>query len=227
MTISYLIYPSGNVLYGKASVTADPWASDAVTLTDLGDNLYSGNTATPLIYLQDGGAPASTDEKLGELLDLHYGTVAQGDIFHARRLHSWDWNNSTTVEKVRALYNATMLIDKFNFIGTKVSSGQNLEFPRECVDEDGEVTTIHDGEIPKPIEEAAYLIADALLSGRDPQADFEGLMTKVETFGPVRTEYERARGPQEHLANLIPSPDAWQRIKPFVEIATSFDYKRG
>lgn len=227
MTTTYLIYPSGNSLYGKASLDASPWASDATNLTDLTGNLFSGDDSKPLIFVGTAGAATSSDPQVGTLGDLYYGTVTGGDVFMVQRLHSWDWVNSTTAEKTRALYNATQLIDKFNFIGSKVLSTQNLEFPRQRVKEDGTIVTIHSGAIPKPIIEATYLIANLLLGGRDPEADFEALVNKVETFGPIRTEFERARGPQEHLANLIPSPDAWQRIKPFLHIATGFDLNRG
>lgn len=225
--MSYIIYPSGSNLYGKASLTADPWSSDAVDLVDLGNNLFQGSASQPFIYIGTAGTAASTDTFVGEIGDLYYGTPDGGNVFHAQRLHSWDWGQSTLYDRVRALYHATQLIDKFNFIGSKVESGQRLQFPRQRTLADGTIKAIGVVGIPSDIQEACYLIADKLLSGRDPDADFEALLNKVETFGPVRTEFERARGPQEHLANLIPSPDAWQRIKPYLEIATSFNVNLG
>lgn len=227
MSTAYIIYPSGNTLYSKASLTVSPWGSDAVNLTDLGNNLYSGDSANKYLFLGTAATATSTDESVGQFGDLFYGTPQGGDVFMTRRVHSWDWTNATLAEKVRAITNASQLVDKFNFIGHKVESDQFLQFPRQRTKSDGTIITIHNGQIPTPIIEAVYLIAEALLSGRNPEADFEGLITKVETFGPIRTEYERGRGPQEHLANLIPSPDAWQRIKPFLEINTGFDLNRG
>ena len=224
MATTYIIYPSGNDLYSKASLTADPWGSDAVDLVSVSGNLYSLDDSNPYVFLGEASSAADTDTQLGTVGDFYYGTVLGGDVFFAKRIHNWDWTNATTEEKVRALYNASQLIDKFSFIGCKVESSQSLEFPRQL---DGVAGSIHNGDIPPPIIEACYLIADSLLSGRDPQSDFEALMTKVETFGPIRTEFERARGPQEHLANLIPSPDAWQRIKPFLYIATGFSTNLG
>lgn len=228
--MTYIIYPSGATIYGKASLTADPWESDAVALTDLGDDLYEGDTDNPLLYVQAGGTPASTDTPIGNITDLYYGSEQGGNIWLATRMHAWDWKQSTVADRVRALYHATYLIDKFNFIGQKIEDTQNLQFPREevCVTASSTTTTpLEGGAVPASIEEAAYLIADKMLSGRDPDADFESLATKVETFGPVRTEYERGKGPQEHMANLIPSPDAWQRIKPFLKISTAFEVRKG
>lgn len=223
MAIRYFIYTAGSDIYGKAEKESTPWADDAVDAVNVAGDLYTIDDANPFLYLGTALAATSSDEFIGDVRDLHYGSLTKADLFFSHRLHAFDWTNSPAADKVRALYHASMLIDKFNFIGTKVSATQLLEWPRQCVDSDGNVTTISNGQIPTPIDEAAYLIAEALLGGRDPQQDFEALMNKVETFGPIRTEFERARGPQEHLANLIPSPDAWQRIKPFLLIASGFD----
>jgi len=230
MSQTYLIYPSGATIYGKAVADSLPWGDDAVALTDLGDDLYQGDTDNPYLFLQAGGSPDAADTPLGDIRDLYYGTENGGNVWLATRMHAWDWKQSTVADRVRALYHATYLIDKFNFIGDKIATDQNLQFPRQETCVTAATTTVvplEGGVVPSAIEQAAYLIADKMLSGRDPDADFEALATKVETFGPVRTEYERGKGPQEHLANLIPSPDAWQRIKPFLKISTAFDIRRG
>ena len=52
--------------------------------------------------------------------------------------------------------------------------------------------------------------------------DFESQNVKVETFGPVRTEFATNVGPQQHIANMIPSAEAWALIRPFLNISTSF-----
>lgn len=213
MSKTYILYPAGKKIYGKASLTASPWDSDAVDVTEIGsEGLYEVDTDQPYLYLGEASSAASTDESIGTVGDIYYGTVNEGDVFMLQRLHAWDWNQASTFEKVRSLYHATTLIDKFRFHSSKADDDQNLEFPR------GDDTSV-----PKAIREAAYLIADALLSGRDPEEDFEALLTKVETFGPVRTEFATDKGPPEHLSNLIPSPGAWARIKPFLRISSGFD----
>ena len=228
MSTSYISYPAGKSIYSKVSLTAEPWESDATDLTEVGSSgLYQVDTDAPYLFLGTAGSAASTDTAVGTVGDFYYGTVDGGDVYMHSRLHAWDWNNAPLLDKVRALQNATYLIDKFNFIGSKVESDQALQFPRQCVASDGTITTISSGEIPQDIEQAAYLIADALLSGRDPEEDFEALRNKVETFGPVRTEFATDKGPPQHLSNLIPSPEAWAKIQPYLKISTSFTLNRG
>lgn len=227
MSSKHLIYTSGLTLYGS---DLEGVASTATTpMIETTSTLYTGDTDTPYTYIQAGGAPdPETDTLVGDLRDQYYGSERGGDLFFLRRLHAWDYQNSPALDRVRALTHATYLIDKFNYLGTKVVSTQRLAFPRQCVDPTtGAVTAIDGGLIPDAIEEACYLIADALLSGRDPEEDFEALRNKVETFGPVRTEIATDKGPPQHLANLIPSPEAWSKIQPYLKISTSFTLNRG
>jgi len=227
MTADYIIYTTGATLYANATGDA---GTATVTLTE--DVTYSGLYPTDAdnryVFNQAGGAPASSDSQVADIEDLYYGSVAGGDLFHAVRIHSWDWNNATTLDKTKALYNAQQLIDRFSFIGVETDSSQHLEFPRTRTLDDGTVCLIGGSAgIPTSIEQAAYLIADALLGGRDPQADFEALNVKVETFGPVRTEFDTARSAKNHVANLIPSPSAWALILPFLHVSTAFTQKKG
>lgn len=226
--MTYILYTPATSLYSKASLTASPWGSDATDLVETQAGLFDVDAAAPYIFVGTAGAAASTDDAVGVVGDIIYGDIIPGDLFVQQRLHAWDWENAGTLDKLKALYYATQLINQFNFIGCKTVSTQYLEFPRTRVDAN-DVTQLIGGTalIPVEIEEAAYLIADALLSGRDPELDFESLRAKVETFGPVRTEFATGVGPPEHMANLIPSPAAWAKIKPFVEISTSFDVIKG
>lgn len=214
MSVKKIYLPEGSVVYGKAVAGSDPWADDVQTISGTGP-VYSADTDFPAIYVQLGGSPADTDVYVGEVTDLYYGSLAEGSIYHNARVHSWDWNQASEADRLRAMYHASTLIDQFRYICDKAVSTQVLEFPRT-----GETT------VPLAIRQACYLIADALLSGRDPDEDFEAMMTKVETFGAVRTEFERAKGPQAHTSNLIPSPGAWALILPYLQISTSFDVNK-
>ena len=113
-------------------------------------------------------------------------------------------------------------------MGVKTVPAQLLAFPRTRTLSTGVVLLIG-GVVGVPLEitKAIYLIADALLSGRDPQADFESQNVKVETFGPVRTEFATDKGPMQHMANMVPSPSAWALILPFLGISTSFSVNKG
>lgn len=171
----------------------------------------------------------------------NYGSVAGGDAFFSARLHAYDWDRSTNADKLKALVQATELIDQFQYIGQKaavqavidslgdvdLSTDENqalleaaevsqpLEFPRGS-----------DTEVPDQIERACYLIAKALLSGRNPETDLESLSVQSEAYGGVKTTYQRQGANQEHMAHLIPSPQAFNLIRPFFRERDSFTVKR-
>jgi hypothetical protein len=220
-----VLYTAGVTLYGKAVKASTPWATDVVAITENPSypGLYPTLTANPFIYLQAAGSPADSDTFLFDSREQHYGDVTDGDLFHQRRIHSWDWENATIEDKCKALYAATGMIDKFSFIGVLVEDTQGLEFPRTRTLTDGTVCEIGgtDG-VPDNIAAAAFLIADALLGGRDPQEDFESLRVKSETVSGIRTEFESARTPSDHVSNLVPSASAWALILPFLNIDTAF-----
>lgn len=227
MTIKHLIYTASADVYSKTEADSTPWADDVQTVTE--DATYAGiypiDLDHPHVYV--GDPPASSDTYLGDASEFYYGTVAGADLYFARRVHAWDWENATLEDKVRALYNATEAIEKFQYVGVKASSSQSLEFPRTRTLRDDTVCQIGGTSgVPTPIIEACYLIADALVGGRDPQADFESQNVKVETFGPTRTELDTKVGPMRHIANLVPSPAAWAKIQPFLAISHSFSVNK-
>lgn len=171
----------------------------------------------------------------------YYGSVAGGDSFFAARLHSYDWERATNIDKQKALVQASELIDQFGYLGQKASvqtvldslgctdtsteenqnlikqaeEAQPLEFPRGS-----------DSTVPEEIQKACYLIAKALLSGRDPEADLENLSVLSNSYGGVKTAYQRDGNNQEHMAHLIPSPQAYNLIRPFFRERDLFDVKR-
>lgn len=172
----------------------------------------------------------------------YYGSVSGGDSYFESRLHAYDWSRSTPADKLKALVQAAEYIDAFGYIGQKAAVytlieasdedtdwttdenraliqaaelAQPLEFPRDA-----------DSEVPTEIEHAAYLIAKALLGGRDPEADLENLAVKQSQYGGVKTQYQRDGNNQEHIAHLIPSPQAFNKIRPFFRERDLFDVKR-
>ena len=230
MAIKHLIFTAAATLYGKTTIDSLPWGTDAVTITEDATypGVYPATTVQPFIFQQLGASPDAADTFVGDIRSAYYGFVSDGDLYMARRSHNWDWQSANLSDKLKALYSATDLIEKFNFIGTKTVSTQTLAFPRTRTLSSGIVCQIGATTgVPPEIVKAIYLIADALLGGRDPQADFEAQNVKVETFGPVRTEFATDKGPMQHIANLIPSPSAWALILPFLGISTSFSVNKG
>ena len=169
----------------------------------------------------------------------NYGTVNGGNAYFTARLHSYDWDQASVADRLAALVEATELIDQFDFVGRKygvqvvvdalgdeadlstdenrealrvANLAQELEFPR------GSVNTV-----PTEVEQACYLIAKAMLGGRDPEADLEGLATKATKYGDIGTVYDRTGNTMDHIAHLIPSPQAWNLLKPFLRYRNTFD----
>lgn len=170
-----------------------------------------------------------------------YGTMVEANNYFANRLHTTDWDMATPADRNSAMVEAAELIDQFDYIGQKfafqvaldalgdvdLSTDENqatlraaelsqaLEFPRGS-----------ENVVPEEIERAGYLIAKALLSGRSPDEDLEGLSIKSTQYGGVKTTYHRSGVDQEHTAHLIPSPQAWTLIRPFIRERNAFDFQR-
>lgn len=160
-----------------------------------------------------------------------YGTVVDGDVYFATRLHSEAWDLASALDKTKALYTATRSIDRLNFKGNKTavynlyigvtdpdditdaqiraaSLTQELEFPR-----DGDTT------VPKEVEEACYEIAYSLLDGVDPEMEIENIGLSGTSFAGVKTNYDRTNQPVEHLSNGIASSMAWRLLKPYLRFS--------
>jgi hypothetical protein len=82
---------------------------------------------------------------------------------------------------------------------------QELEFPRGS-----------DTEVPTVIELACYEMAHSLLDGKDPELELENLSVATQRYASVRTTYNRAQVPIEHLINMVPNSLAWRWLKPFI-----------
>ena len=154
-----------------------------------------------------------------------YGTADEADTYFSMRLHEYAWTAAMAEDHLKALWAATLVIDALNFKGSKnavyvlleadssataeeiraAEASQPLEFPR------GEDTSV-----PDTIHKACYEIAHSLLDGKDPELELENLGIVSQGFGSVRTTYNRAQIPIEHIINGIPSAQAWRFLKPFL-----------
>jgi hypothetical protein len=167
-----------------------------------------------------------------------YGTLNEANTYFASRLFTFAWDDASVADRNKALQHATDLIDQFAYVGQKYAVdvlygtdeapltpteeeiraaelSQELEFPR------GDSAVI-----PTEIEHANYLIAKALLDGRNPEMDLEALATKATTYGDVRTQYNRNGNILDHVQHLIPSPQAWNLLRPFLRRRNTFYVKR-
>ena len=90
-----------------------------------------------------------------------YLSVAAADDLANLYLGTLNWSGATTDNKGRALIMATRYLDELRWIGEKASSSQALLWPRseaECGD-----WGFTSSEIPQPIKQATFDLAEALL----------------------------------------------------------------
>lgn len=161
--------------------------------------------------------------------------VAEASEWFAQRLHETAWSAATDVDKEKALIAARGIIDALNYKGDKATvyalllanpsatqkeiqvaeAAQPLEFPRGA-----------DTEVPEAIRIAEYEIAYALLDGKDPELELETLAVSAMGYGAVKTSYERAQLPIEHIINLVPSSVSWRLLKPFLRDSDALTLSR-
>jgi hypothetical protein len=165
----------------------------------------------------------------------YYGTVTGADTYFDERLHTDAWDTVSSAVKLKALKQATRIIDNLNFKGVKAAlysimydanddkltgtsaptrdakitadASQELEFPRG-----------KDSSVPDRITWATYEIAYALVDGVDPEMEQEALRVRQQVYGQVRTTYtDLSLDNVEHLMYGVPSSVAWRFLKPFLD----------
>lgn len=156
----------------------------------------SGKAGSHTFYIDVLQSVAETPE--------HYGSVAGGDFYFSVRLNNDPWIDATETNKLAALVEATRLIDRLNFKGSKTVSTQYLQFPRST-----------DTSVPDSITHATYELALKLLDDYDPDLEVENLSRSLRQYDKIREEYDRSFVP-EHILAGIPSIRAWSYLKPYL-----------
>lgn len=133
-----------------------------------------------------------------------YCSVDFGNAFFLQILGTAPWDEASETDKGKALLQATILIDRLNYSGTKTDSEQRRQFPR------GGDTTI-----PESIKFAACHIALALLDGADPELEILNSSVVQHKIGPVGTNYDRSQI-ADHIKAGIPSYEAWRYLYPYL-----------
>lgn len=140
----------------------------------------------------------------------HYGDTTGGDEYFATRLRSGPWDDASEADQIKALYEATRAIDRLAFKGFKTDADQVLSFPRSYVE--GTLVT----EVPTEVLWATYELALCLLDEIDPEAEARNLGVTSESYGSVRTTYDRSFA-EESIAAGIPSIQAWLFLQPYLQ----------
>jgi len=144
-----------------------------------------------------------------------YLTTGDADLLFAERLHTEEWDNATTEDKLKALIMATLAIDRLNFRGYKADESQERQFPRGT-----------DTVVPDDILYACCEIALKLLEDLDPDMELNDLTINHHQFSLVRNTQDRSFA-QEHVVAGIVSPTAWKLLLPYLRDASSVSVVRG
>lgn len=154
-----------------------------------------------------------------------YGTVQEATDYFAGRLHERAWSKANVSDRPKALRAATIIIDTLNYKGRKHSISAVLASNSQATDEEIrqaeasqalEFPRGQDTAVPEAIRIACYEIAHSLLDGKDPEMELERLGIASQGFDVVRTSYDRANLPIEHVVNGVPNMLAWRLILPFL-----------
>lgn len=150
----------------------------------------------------------------------NYITIEEADIYFANRLFTDPWDSAITINRTKALTQATMIINHLPFIGEKSNDDQDNAFPRLIITNDGE--TILD--TPQAIKDACAEIAIKLLDGYNPEEEYENALLKLQSYGNIRLEYLEVY--PEHIIAGVPSITAWRYLRPYLNQATNIGINR-
>lgn len=150
------------------------------------------------------GVAFTTDDISPDITADAYATLTEAETFFINRLSINSWDDATGNNKVKALNQATRLIDRLNFFGDVYDSDQDHQFPRDS-----------DTETPQDIKDACCLIAAKLLEDAEDQRD-AGNVDSL-SFGKASISYKDTATP--YLASGIPSAEAWDLLLPYLRPA--------
>lgn len=140
-----------------------------------------------------------------------YSTLEEANSYFNSRLHVGVWTSASNDDKQRALNDAARIIDRFQYLGSKLEATQIHEWPRSGVS----LNCVAVEDVPGDIKLAEFEIAIALLSGIDPERELRSLMVTSRGYSSVRITYDPKRFP-EWLTYGVPSGVAWAYLSPYL-----------
>lgn len=148
-----------------------------------------------------------------------YADEAYGTAYHAERLNSGKWDTADSATRVKALKEATRLIDLVPLVGQKYDEDQVREFPRD-VDEGGEV--------PSEIQDACCEVALSLLQGLGMDQLSSSIGIASESTGDASVSYAGERGGMALVDESfgLPSPTAASLMAPWIADTSNIDLTR-
>lgn len=143
------------------------------------------------------------------------------------RLNTSAWDYASPTDQNKALAQATRMIDTLNYLGRKWEKTQENEFPRfinlnvipnddpfqQCVNPTPPAKVPL---VPERVLNACAEIALALLDDYDVDREARSVNMKEFHFSNVRTQRATEENPPDWILAGIPSPTAWNLLKPFL-----------
>jgi hypothetical protein len=143
-----------------------------------------------------------------------YLNTTEAQVYFDELLYTEAWDLALESNRLKALKQATRIINRLRYKGDKTSDTQENEFPR------GE-----DTDVPEDIEWACCYIALALLDGKNTELDAENLALVSQGFSSVRSTYDKDTM-LPHIVAGVPSAEAWKYLKPYLLDATEITLNR-
>ena len=153
---------------------------------------------------------------------ISYITISDADdYFDTNKLDSDAWTGANENDKAKALVQATMIIDRLQYQGTKYDPlNQINEFPRNFT-VDGHGSPF----IPDDISIACAEIAFSLLDGVNPEEEIKNIYANARTYVNTKIQYERAYIPEYYQAG-VPSAVAWHHLLPYLSRSKTININR-
>lgn len=136
-----------------------------------------------------------------------YQTISQAQTYFNDILTTDAWDNSDNNKRLKALKEATKIIDRLPLMTDYV------------------YTDKQDTDIPNDIKYACNEIAYALLDGVNIEREFQSLGVDSQTFSNTRVAYKDYYL-AEHVLAGVPSLRAWLYIKPYLRDTKSIKLER-
>lgn len=135
---------------------------------------------------------------------MSYLTISDAQTYFDTAFHTESWDRADTALRNKALARATIIIDRLPYLGHKLTSDQENEFPRH-----------YQTAVPKAILDACCEIALALLNGIDIEKEVNSFRETAHNQASVRTTYDSNVLP-EHILAGVPCITAYRLLRPFM-----------
>lgn len=148
---------------------------------------------------------------------IPYVNDIEAGEYMATRLNTSAWDYATQTDRIKALSQATALINRLKFRGQKASSSQSNAFPR---------VLDHCNYIPDDIKIATCEIALVLLDDFEIEQEIANLFNNSQSYASVSTGQIGDVVP-EYTRSGIPSAIAWEYLKPYLCDPNTVTIRRG